>query len=166
MFIKYRGYNGEFTKGMVVSTISACFSNNILVPAYFSVKFCIEHLLNVYRIIVIFILLSDSQVLISSVILQGERSFNPPSTPSRLTFARLPSFFHHHLRPPHHKSPPTTPKNPPASPSPLFRDVGSLNNVSAPSEARCSLSRPSPFERDVGAKEEETRGQEKGKGGG
>ena len=153
-------------KGMVVSTILACFSNNMLVPSYFSVKFCIEHLLNVYKIILIFILLSDSQVLISSIILEGDRSLNLPSTTSQLTFACLPSFFHHHLCPPHHKSPPTTPKNPSASPSPLFRDVGSLNNVSAPSEARCSLSRPSPFERDVGVKEEERRGQEKGKGGG
>jgi hypothetical protein len=151
---------------MVVCTILACFSNNMLIPAYFSMEFCIEHLLNVYKIILIFILLSDPQVPISSVILQGERSLNAPSTPSRLTFARLPSFFHHHLHPSHHKSLPTTPKNPPASPSPMFRDVGSLNNVSAPSEARCSLSCPSPFERDVGAKEEERRGQEKGKGGG
>jgi len=46
-------------KGMVVGTILACFSNNMLIPAYFSVKFCIEHLLNIYKTIHSFILLLD-----------------------------------------------------------------------------------------------------------
>ena len=73
-----------------------------------------------------------------------------PSTPSRLIFAHPPSFFHHHLRPLHHKLPATTLKNPRASPSPLLRDVGSLNNASAPSEARLQPQPPLPFPKGCG----------------
>jgi len=84
---------------MVVSTILACFSNNMPIPAYFGVKFCIKHLLNIYKVIQLFTLLSDLRTLILSIILEGERSFNPPSTPSRLNFTLLrPPPLPHHPR--------------------------------------------------------------------
>jgi len=140
---------------MVVSTILACFSNNMLIPAYFSVKFCIKHLLNIYKIMTLFTLLSDLQTRISSIILEEEQSFNLPSTPSRLNFTHLPlSFAHHHLStttPALALLPPTSPLDLAASPSPLLRDVGSTSTSTAPSQARMQPQPPLPFSRDVGA---------------
>ena len=99
----------------------------------------------------IFILLSGIRAFISNAIYGGGRSFNQPSTTSRLIFI-------HSLLPP----PPTTtlpspplsklpisPVNPDTSPSPPLRDVGSIHITSASSEASVSPS-PSPFQRDVG----------------
>jgi hypothetical protein len=109
-----------------------------------------SHIFALYhKIIQFFTLLSDLYAFISNVIFEGERSFNPPSTPSRLIF---PSslIFHHHLGPPHHKSPATTPNNPTVSPSPLLRDVGSLTNATAPSEARMQPQPPLPFSKGCG----------------
>jgi len=139
---------------MVVSTILACFSNNMLIPAYFSVKFCIKHLLNIYKIMTLFTLLSDLQTRISSVILEEGRSLNPPSTPSRLNFTHLPlSFAHHHLStttPALALSPPTSPLDLAASPSPLLRDVGSTSTSTAPSQARMQPQPPLPFSKGCG----------------
>jgi len=141
-------------KGMVVSTILACFSNNMLISAYFSVKFCNEHFLNIYKIITLFILLSDLQTRISSIILEEEWSFNPPSTPSRLNFTHLPlSFAHHHLStttPALALLPPTSPVDLAASPSPLLRDVGSTSTSTAPSQARMQPQPPLPFSKGCG----------------
>ena len=141
-------------KGIVVSTILACFSNNMLIPVYFSVKFCIEHLLNIYKIITFFILLSELQTLISSVILEEERSFNLPSTSSWLNFTLLPlSFAHHHLStttPALALSPPTPLVDLATSPSPLLRDVGLTSTSIAPSQARMQPQPPLPFSKGCG----------------
>jgi len=120
------------------------------------------------------ILLSSSQALISNIIYEGEQSFNPPSTPSQLTFAHPRSFFHHHFHPPHLKLPRTTPEHPPASPSPQLRDVGSFNTASAPSEARLQPQLPLLFPKgcgregggNEGAGEGETRRVRRAKQGG
>ena len=78
---------------MVFSTILAYFLNYVLISVYFSLKICIHHPLNIYKIIPFFILLSY-------VIFEGQRSLNPPSTPSRLDFTLLhpPPSLHHHPR--------------------------------------------------------------------
>jgi hypothetical protein len=128
---------------MVVTTILACFLNNMFNLRYFSFKIWIRNPYSSSKIIQIFILLSDLRVSISSVIFGGEQSFNPTSTASRLMFAHPPSF----LRPPqlrHRISPPTTPNNPDASPSPLLRDVGSTNATSASSQVRTQPRPPLP----------------------
>jgi hypothetical protein len=44
IFIKYGSYNREFVNGMVFSTVFAYFSNNILISAYYNLKFGISHL--------------------------------------------------------------------------------------------------------------------------
>src|ERR1700704_979839 len=99
----------------------------------------------------IFILLSQCLAFISNAILEGKRSFNPPSTTSRLIWVCPLSFFYHHPRPRHLDSHPTMRRNMATSPSPHLRDVGSTTN--APSKCRTanlSHTRPSPFHRDVG----------------
>jgi len=92
---------------MVFSTILAYFLNYVLISVYFSLKICIHHPLNIYKIIQLFILLSCVQAFISHVIFEGKRSLNPPSTPSRLDFTLLrppPSLHQHpHSRPLHLK---------------------------------------------------------------
>ena len=135
---------------MVVTTILDYFLNNMLISSFSFLKFKILYPYNIYKIIQVFILLSDLHAFISNVIFEGERSFNPPSTPSRLIFDHSLSSFHHHLGPPHHKSPATTPNNPTASPSPLLRDVGSPTNATAPSEARMQPQPPLPFPKGCG----------------
>ena len=77
----------------------------------------------------IFILLSGQRVSISTAIYEGERSFKPPSTASRLILVRRLSFLYHHPPPRHLNSVPTTRKNTATSPSPLPRDVGSITNT-------------------------------------
>ena len=56
----------------------------------------------------IYILLSDIQAFISTVICEGDRSFNLPSTPSWLNFSHPLSSFHHHPSP---SPPPFAPNN-------------------------------------------------------
>ena len=114
---------------MVVTTILDYFLNNMLISSFSFLKFKILYPYNIYKIIQVFILLSDLHAFISNVIFEGEQSFNPPSTPSRLIFDHSLSSFHHHLGPPHHKSPATTPNNPTTSPSPFQRDVGGLDSL-------------------------------------
>jgi hypothetical protein len=108
-----------------------------------NVKFCIEHPFNIYKVIQFFILLSDLQALISNIILEGKRSLNPPSTPSRLNFILLPlSFVHYHLStstPALTFSLPTSHVDSAVSPSPLLRDVGSKFNTPASSERTSPL---------------------------
>jgi hypothetical protein len=135
---------------MVVTTIFAYFLNNIFNSAYFFLKLGILYLHNIFKMIQFLILLSDVQAFISNVIFKGERSFNSPSTPSRLMFTHSLSSFHHHLRPPHHTSPPISPNNPATSPSPLVRDVGSIKTAAAPSQARTKPPPPLPFPKGCG----------------
>ena len=83
---------------MVFSTILAYFLNYVLISVYFSLKICIHHPLNIYKIIPFFILLLYVQAFISRVIFEGQRSLNPPSTPSQLDFTLLrppPSLLQH-----------------------------------------------------------------------
>ena len=135
---------------MVVTTILDYFLNNMLISSFSFLKFKILYPYNIYKIIQVFILLSDLHVFILNVIFEGEWSFNPPSTPSRLIFDHSLSSFHHHLGPPHHKSPVTTPNNPTASPSPLLRMWARPPMPLLPQKRGCSPSCPSPFQRDVG----------------
>ena len=69
---------------MVFAPILAYFLNNMLISTYFSLKILdltyLEYFLNKE----IFILLSELHAFISSVILDGERSFKPTSTASRM----------------------------------------------------------------------------------
>ena len=129
---------------MVVNAILACSSNNMLIPAYFNVKFCNEHPFNIYKVIQFFILLSDLQALISNVILEGKRSLNPPSTPSRLNFILLPlSFVHYHLStttPALTFSLPTSHVDSAVRPSPLLRRCGL--KIQRPSELRTNFAPP------------------------
>jgi len=66
------------------------------------------------------------------------------------------SFVHHHLSstppppPLASSSPPTSPGDPITSPSPLLRDVGSLNIAPAPSQARMLPQPPLPFLKGCG----------------
>ena len=95
----------------------------------------------------IFILLSHDLAFISNAILEGEWSFNLPSTPSRLIF--LPSH-HHHLCSHHHHSLSSSCINTVRSPSPLLRDVGPTDNAPALSEARMPPHLPLPFPKGCG----------------
>ena len=69
---------------MVVTPILAYFLNDMRVSAYSFLKFKISHLCNIYKIMQISILLSDIQVFISNVIIEGERSLKLTSTASWL----------------------------------------------------------------------------------
>ena len=130
---------------MVFTTILACFLDNMINFAFFSFKFWIRHPYSIYKIIRILILLSASRVLISSVIFEGERSFNHTSTASRLMFAHPLSFHNHHPPPRHPNSPPNDTRHPARSPSPLLRDVGPIDNTSASFEARTKPQPPLLF---------------------
>jgi len=98
-------------------------------------------------VIPFFILLSHYLAFISNAILEGGRSFNPPSTPSQLIF--LPSH-HHHLCSHHHHSLSSSCINTVRSPSPLLRDVGPTDNAPAHSEARTPPHLPLPFPKGCG----------------
>jgi len=98
--------------------------------AYFSFKFWIWCIWNIYKILQIFILLSGlwafmSERLYQTLSLRGERSLNDTSTASRLIFAH-PLYHHHRLC--HCHSPPSTRIHPGMSLSPLLRDVGSTTD--------------------------------------
>jgi hypothetical protein len=119
-----------------------------------------------YKVIQILILLLGSQMLKSNIICEGERSFNLPSMPSRLSFTHPPSFFHQYLCPPYQKSLAAIPRYPPVSPSPPLRDVGSLDTTSALSEARLQFQPSLPFSKGCGHKGGERRWRKKQKQGG
>jgi hypothetical protein len=108
----------------------AYFLNIFFKSDSFSLKFWIEYLYNTYKIIQIFILLSNQRVPISKTILVVNRSFNHPSTASRLMFVHFPPSHHHHLHHRHLSSPSTTLRNSARCPSPLWRDVGTNSNLS------------------------------------
>jgi len=102
-------------------------------------------------------LLSDLWTFISNVIYEGEQSFNSTSTPSRFNFTLLrppPPLLHLSSTPPPpplaSSSPPTSPGDPVTSPSPLLRDVGSVNIAPAPSQARMLPQPPLPFLKGCG----------------
>jgi hypothetical protein len=109
---------------MVVTTVLACFLNNMFNFAFFSLKICITHIYSSFKVMQLFILLSAVRALISSVIFEGERSFNSTSTASRLMSAHPPSF----LPPPHSPSPPRFAPNhtqrPGREPLPSFEGCG------------------------------------------
>jgi len=130
---------------MVVSTILACFLNNMFNFAYLSFIFWIRHPYSTPKIIFIFIFLSSYPAFILNVIFEGEWSLKLRSTPSRLRFIHPPPI----PLPPPSPSPlassSTTRYNPAVSPSPLLRDVGSNQNASAQSEAHQPQS-PLPFQ--------------------
>ena len=120
-----------------------------------------------YKVIQFLILLSGLSTLISSVICEGERSFNPPSPPSRLTFTHPPSFFYH-LHPP----PPQISGNhtqvPTREPLPLYWGMWAPSILPRlPQKRGCSQS-PLPFPKGCGCKGGgnevgESRGNEVGK---
>ena len=86
----------------------------------------------------------------SSIIFEGERSFNPPSTPSRLNFT---SFIHHHLSTTTSAlalSTQSSNLDSAASLSPPLRDVGSIHIASVPSQARMLSQPPLPFPKGCG----------------
>ena len=62
--------------------------------------------------------------MISSVIFEGERSFNHTSTASRLMLARPLFFLHHHLPPPHPISPLSHTRPPGQAPLPSVEVCG------------------------------------------
>jgi hypothetical protein len=94
-------------------------------------------------VIPIFILLSQVLAFISNAILEGKRSFNPPSTTSRLILARSLSCFYHHPHPRHFESHPTTRRNTATTPSPHLRDVGSTTNAPSNADRRIQVT-PAP----------------------
>jgi len=75
---------------MVVSTILACFLNNMFNFAYLSFIFWIRDPHSTPKIIFIFIFLSSYPAFISNIIFEGERSLKLRSTPSRLRFVHPP----------------------------------------------------------------------------
>ena len=96
-------------------------------------------------------------MLISSVIYRGERSFNSTSTPSTVELHSC--FVHHHLS---STSPPASTTfarvhtasivawRPRHGPSPLLRDVSSVNIAPALSQARMLPQPPLPFPKGCG----------------
>ena len=99
-------------EGMVITMVLAYFLNTILISMYFDPKIWIKY--STHEKIQFFILLVGTWVLISSVICKGKQSFNPPSTPSWLTFVHLPLFLppplpslpqfaHNHTQQPDHE---------------------------------------------------------------
>jgi len=74
-------------------------------------------------------LLSPDPAFISNAIFEVERSFNPPSTASRLFFLHPLSFLYHYLCPRHPNRPSTTRYKLAMGPSPLLRDVGLITNA-------------------------------------
>jgi hypothetical protein len=100
---------------------------------------------------ILFILLSGRRALISSVIF-GERS-EFESAINRIKFDFRSSSLILPPPPPPYPLRPNSPvarKHTVTSPSPQLRDVGSKNNILAPSEARTLLPPPLPLPTDVG----------------
>ena len=73
----------------MVTTNFAYFLNSMLNFAFFTFKAGITHLYNSSKMMHLFILLSNQLVPISNTIFEGDRSFDPTSTASRLMFAHL-----------------------------------------------------------------------------
>jgi hypothetical protein len=68
-------YNGELTKGMVITTIAACFSNSMLNSAYFTLNFWFRQLYGTFKITQLFIFLSTYPACISNTIFEGKAEF-------------------------------------------------------------------------------------------
>jgi hypothetical protein len=68
-------YNGELMKGMVITTIAACFSNSMLNSAYFTLNFWFRQLCGTFKITQLFILLSTYPACISNTIFEGKAEF-------------------------------------------------------------------------------------------
>jgi len=144
---------------MVVSTILACFLNNMFNFEYLSFIFWIRDPYGTPKIIFIFIFLSSYPAFISNIIFEGEQSLKLRSTPSRLRFVHPPPI----PLPPPSPSPPRfasshtqIPRNEP------LPSIGMWAQIQMQHIRKCRpcCIRPSPFQRDVGSSME---GMEEGK---